>query len=206
MSENEEVVVEEVQTEDKFDKFVDALKERCRKFVAGLKRKPQNIAFFFLLVSSVYFLLILFPVSESCYVASEDPHTDTVGLCMFITTLLCLLVLVSFLNSFPKRKKPSVFFICLVFLMMAGMIACDVAYYVQMDTCLKNLTSTTSPMYVSVSGSQPYIIGHIVLIGVAAVVFALLPVYKRLINMIDTSVHIESAAEHMTSIDIEDDN
>ena len=45
-----------------------------------------------------------------------------------------------------------------------------------------------------------------VLLGVSAVVFALLPVYKRLINKINTKVQLESATENMQgSIDIQED-
>lgn len=205
MAENDQIVVEDVQTESKFEKFLAMLKERGRKFIVGLKRKPQNIAFFFLLVSSVYFLLILFPISEASFIASEEPTMETVGLCMFIATLLSLLVLVSFLNSFPKRKKPSVFFICLVVAMIAGIVVCDVMYYVQANNYLAGSSDPSGEMYITVSASLPYIIGHLVLLGIAAVVFALLPVYKRLINMIDTSIHIDSASEKMTAIDVEDE-
>lgn len=58
----------------------------------------------------------------------------------------------------------------------------------------------------AVEKAQPYILAHIVLLGVSAIVFALLPVYKRLINKIDTKVVLESATENMQgAIDIQED-
>lgn len=49
-------------------------------------------------------------------------------------------------------------------------------------------------------------IAHIVLLCVSAVVFALLPVYGRLIKKINTSKKLESATETMSGgIDIEEE-
>ena len=206
MTENENMVSNDVQPpESRMDKFAAAFKEWGRKKIVGLKRHPQNVALFFLLVASVYFLMIMFPVSQAGNAANNDERTFAIGICFFIATLLSILVLVSFLNAFPKRKKPSIPFIILVYVMIAGIIACDLVYYLQMDACLQNITST-GEMYATVSAAQPYIIAHIVLLGIAAVVFALLPVYKRLINMIDTSIVVESATENMQkgSIDIQE--
>ena len=126
---------------------------------------------------------------------------------MFVTTLLSLLVLVSFLNAFPKRKKPNIFFIILVFVMIGAMAACDIVYYIQMNECLAGITNpATSDIYRLVSAAQPFMLVHIVLLGVSAVVFALLPLYKKLILKIDTKVVLESAAENMHGeIDIRED-
>ena len=152
-------------------------------------------------------MLVLFIVSQSIFESATNDYTHATGICIFITTLLSLLCLVSFLNAFPKRKKPNIFFIVLVFVMIAAMVACDVVYYVQMSNCMANITGADeSTMYQIVSKGQPYIIGHIVLLGISAVVFALLPVYGRLIKKIDTSVKLESATENMQgNIDITED-
>ncbi len=178
-----------------------AVKEWCRKKVVTLKIKPHLIPLIVVVVTSVCFMLFLHAFSDAIYASFGEKTTQATGICIFITTLLSLLSLVSFLNAFPKRKKPNIFFIVLVFVMIAAMIACDVVYYVQMSNCLKE-----SGENALISDAQPYIIAHIVLLGVSAVVFALLPVYSRLIKKINTSVKLDSATENMSGkIDIQED-
>ena len=187
--------------------FAAALKEWCRKRVVTLKIKPQIIPLVVMAITTVYFMLVLFSISKAVSYAANQEQTSATGICIFITTLLSLLYLVSFLNAFPKRKKPNVFFIALVGVMIAGQLACDLVYYIQMDACIKSLTDTTSEMAIACRNGQPYIIGHIVLLGISAVVFALLPVYSKLIKKINTSVKLESATEQMKgNIDIEEDD
>ena len=158
-----------------------------------------------MVITTIYFMLILFKVSNAVDKSSEDPHTSATGICIFITTLLSLLYLVSFLNAFPKRKKPNVFFIVLVGVMICGMVACDLVYYLQMNDCINNLSDIGGTIDLACRAAQPYVIGHIVLLGVSAVIFALLPVYAKLIRKIDTSVKLESATENIKgNIDIED--
>ena len=191
----------------KGNKAKAAVKEWFRKKIVGLKRKPQTIALIVLAITTIFFMLSLFVLSKSIYeVNAEDPNT-TIGLCIFVTTLLSLLVLVSFLNSFPKRKKPNIFFIVLVFLMIGAMLACDIVYYVQMQGLNQRLLDKgAAAMAAATQVGQPYILAHIVLLGVSAIVFALLPAYKILINKINTTVELESAPENMHGdIDIEED-
>ena len=213
----EEEVLKETQPEiqpetepekpSKGNKFTAALKEWCRKRIVALKVRPQTIPLLVMVITTVYFMLVLFSLSKAVMLAAGDPHTAATGICIFITTLLSLLYIVSFLNSFPKRKKPNIFFIVLVGVMIAGQLACDLVYYLQMDACIKNITNLSSDMYVACTAAQPYMIGHIVLLALSAVVFALLPVYTKLIRKIDTSIKLESATEHMHgNIDIEEDD
>ena len=151
-------------------------------------------------------MLVLFSISKAVNYSANNANTTATGICTFITTLLSLLYLVSFLNAFPKRKKPNIFFIVLVGVMIAGQLACDLVYYIQMNKCINSLTDQTSDMAVACSAGQPYIIGHIVLLGISSVVFALLPLYAMLIRKIDTSVKLESATESMSGkIDIEEE-
>lgn len=189
------------------------VKEWFRKKIVGLKRRPQNIALLFLAVTTVYFMLALFRISMAIdKVAGQKGVETTIGICIFVTTLLSLIVLVSFLNAFPKRKKPNIFFIVLVFLMIGAMIACDIVYYVQMVSImnLEDYQANTAEVVEILSRirtGQTYIIAHVVLLGISAVVFALLPVYSKLINKINTKVELESATENMKegAIDIQED-
>ncbi len=193
-------------TPSKGNSFGAKVKEWLRKKTVALKRKPQTIALLFLAVTTIYFMLILFKLSQAISYAESNQYVKATGICIFVVTLLSLLVLVSFLNAFPKRKKPNIFFIVLVFVMLAGMLACDIVSYLQMSNCLRNLTSNTSSLYVAVDKALPYVIGHVVLLGISAVVFALLPVYAKLINKINTKIEVESATENMRgAIDIQED-
>ena len=182
-------------------------KEWLRKKVVALKRAPQTIALIVMVATTVYFLLALFPISQAIRKSFNDPATPATGICLFITTLLSLLYLVSFLNAFPKRKKPNIFFIVLVFVMIGAMIGCDVGYYIQMNNCIAAISDpSTSLSYAAISKAQPFVLVHIILLGVSALVFALLPAYKIAINKINTKVELESATENMHGgIDIQED-
>ena len=139
MAENENVLVGEVpentETENKTPeqplnnqlskgkKFQAKIKEWFRKKVVALKRKPQMIALFLLAVTTIFFMLALYTISQAIDLSAANANVKATGICVFIVTLLSLLVLVSFLNSFPKRKKPNIFFIILVFVMIDDSIA-----------------------------------------------------------------------------------
>lgn len=182
------------------------VKEWFRKKVVALKVKPHNIPLVVLAITSICFLLFLQKFSIAINASANDARTKATGICIFISTLLSILVLVSFLNAFPKRKKPNIFFIVLVFAMIAGMLACDSVYYVQMENCIEANLTVAPKICDNVRPGQPKIIAHIVLLSVSAVVFALLPVYGRLIKKINTSKKLESATENMNSgIDINED-
>lgn len=179
-----------------------AVKEWFRKKVVALKVKPQLIPLLVLVVTTIVFMLSLHGFSQAIKETFSEKTTKATGICIFITTLLSLLVLVSFLNAFPKRKKPNIFFIVLVFVMIAAMLACDIVYFVQMSNCIKD-KPVLEP---EIQPGQPYILAHIVLLGVSAIVLALLPVYSKLIKKIDTSIKLDSATEHMNgNIDIEEE-
>ncbi len=181
-------------------KALSAVKEWFRKKVVALKVKPQIIPLIVLALTTVCFMLFLYKFSGSIAASFNDARTKATGICIFISTLLSLLVLVSFLNAFPN-----IFFIVLVFAMLAGILACDIVYYVQMENCIE-FNGVGSSLSLKVEPGQPYMIAHIVLLCVSAVVFALLPVYGRLIKKINTSKKLESATETMSGgIDIEEE-
>ena len=191
------------QTPSKGAKAWAAVKEWCRKRVVALKVKPQIIPLVILVITSVTFMLALHSVGIAINASFSAAETKATGICSFITTLLSLLVLVSFLNAFPKRKKPNIFFIVLVFVMIAGIVACDVVYYVQMSNFMKAKPDLSA----EVEPAQPYIMAHLIMLGISALSFALLPLYAKLIRKINTSIKLESATEHMSgNIDIEEDD
>lgn len=179
------------------------IKEWFRKKIVNLKRHPQNIALLFIAIASVYYMFIMFVIGGAINETNKEPTLPATGLCTFISTLLSILVLVSFLNSFPKRKKPNIFFLVLTCVMIAGIIGCDIGYYIPVKLYLN---SDAGAGKLAAAAAQPYVLAHIILLAVAAVVFALLPVYSRLIKKINTSVKLESATENMKGgIDIQED-
>ena len=91
--------------------------------------------------------------------------------------------------------------------MIGAMIVCDIMYYVQVENilALPELQDATKTIAL-VRPGQTYVLVHVILLGVSAVVFALLPAYRLLINKINTKVELESATENMQgSIDIQED-
>lgn len=202
--------VEEVITEEKANKasakkpnkFVAGLKEWWRKKMVTLKRNPQRIPLVFIIIVSAIWLLWLFTFSQT---AATYTTIDYAGLAVFVNTLLSLLIIFLFLSAFPKRKKPNIAFIVLIFVFMVAMIAMDVLYYIQvnqyiLDGRVNEAGLAQTPFVIK---SMGYAIGHIVLQGLSIIVLALLPVYTKLIRKIDTSKVIEG--NEIGSVDLAED-
>ena len=65
MSENENIVIDEPKKKFTWSNFKAGLKEWFRKQIVNLKRRPSNIAFLFLIVSSLIYILSLGSISQS---------------------------------------------------------------------------------------------------------------------------------------------
>ncbi|MGN1373362.1 MAG: hypothetical protein ACI4VK_04870 [Candidatus Coproplasma sp.] len=121
------------------------IKEYFRKKIVNIKRSPHNIPFMFLLITSVYYLLCLNDLSRSSAVAF--PLVKYLGLSVFVNILFSILVLVLFLNAFPKHpivnkktgKKHKINYVMLVlgFVFIAAMICFDVLFMSQLVTAIK---------------------------------------------------------------------
>lgn len=198
-------------------------KEFFRKRAVGLKRKPQKIAFFFLFVVTIYNLLTLASFSEAIIMYAE--RVEWVGLMVFVNTLFSILILVAFLNTFPKLKKPNskivftmeeggvklninILMLVLMLVMAVAMIACEIAYYVLMKPFYieqyvdMNLAGEHAGKLIN--STLTLSIAHVVLLGVFIIILLTLPLYRKLIMKINTSVKLESAASNMQEIDLQD--
>ena len=153
MAENENAVVEkdedvvreqQATSEVKKESFGAKIKEWFRKQGVSLKRKPQKIAFLFFIVSSVMYLIGLNIFSPGPVVDFQSqPY---LGMAVFITTLFSILILVLFMNTFPKRgikyrkngKKHSMNYImlALTFVFLIVMFLMDLLYYKQLTGCI----------------------------------------------------------------------
>lgn len=224
------------QPAEKKPSFGAKAKEWFRKQIVNLKRKPQRIPFLFFIITSLIYLIGLNTTSPGP--VSDFQTQPYLGLSVFIVTLFSILVLVLFMNTFPKRgikykkdgKKYSMNFImlALTFIFVIAMFLFDMLYYKQLLGCIKGNESkffetieqankyqaywgedfAANP--VLGSGYRPYLISalnltivHMVFLGISALLLATLPLYKKLIMMINTSKVVEST-EIKEVIDTED--
>lgn len=183
--------------------FSAKLKEWWRKKIVALKRKPQTIPLILLLITSVFYLLCLQTYSETL----NTMPFKMGGFSIFINTLFSILILVLFLNTFPKNKKMNIVMLVLVCVFFACLVVFDIVlimnFYVALD-----VENAASPIDYA---ARPYLakvvpltIVHLVLLGIFALAFALMPVYAKLIRKIDTSKQIEGG-QLKEAIDTEDE-
>lgn len=143
-SDQNEVQQENAPTPKK-EGFGPKAKEWFRKQCVSLKRKPQKIAFFFFVVTTLIYLLGLSVTSPGPVVDfATQPY---LGLSVFVVTLFSILVLVLFMNTFPKRgikykktgKKHSMNYImlALTFVFVIVMFLFDLLYYKQLVGCIQ---------------------------------------------------------------------
>jgi hypothetical protein len=207
MSENENIVTE--NSGSKSNGFWAAVKEWFRKRIVNLKRSPQTIVLVMLFITTALWLIWLFTFSRTIY---ENSVVNWCGLVVFVNTLVSILIIALFGNAFPKRAKPNIVFIVMLFAFMAIIIACDVIYYVEMGTYIKTDSSLGGAGYTEKQLTEnPYMlnslnlaIAHIVLVAICAVLLATLPLYSKLINMINTRKDVADN-DIKEAIDVEED-
>lgn len=172
------------------------VKEFIRKFFVSLKRAPQNIALVVLAAAFIVYSLNLTFISNT----TAKVNLSNMGQCEFAAMLFSILAFVCFLRAFPKRQKPNMVMIALVFVMMAILIFVDIVYYNRIIESVAGGTVITSDTaYIAVA--QNVVVVHIVLVAVTAVLLATLPVYSKILKSINTSIDVEDNGE-MGAIDI----
>lgn len=188
------------QTPSKLAKFGAGVKEWFRKQIVALKRRPQNIALVFALITSITYLICLRDFSITI---TQDGDIEWGGLAVFINSLLSVLVLALFLSAFPKRKKPNYIFVALVFVFYAVMIGMDVLYYINTSSYMASQNETVAE-FPKHFASLREAIAHIVMLGICIILLAALPLYSKLIRMINTKKEIASSQLN-EEIDTEDE-
>lgn len=174
-------------------------KDFIRKMIVSLKRAPHNIAFLMMIAAFLVYSLNLSSIAKT----TTKIMLPNMGLCEFVAMLLSILALVCFLRAFPKREKPKVLMIALIFLMLAVLIFVDVVYYGQI---IKAVTSDRSKIEINaenafIAVAQNAVIAHIICVVISAVLLATLPLYSKMIRKINTSIDVEDNGE-MEVIDI----
>lgn len=177
------------------------IKESFRKFLVSLKRNPQNIPLVMLLVTFLYYSLNLTDMSDT----TAKIQGTGMGLAQFCIILFSLLSLVCLLNAFPRRKKPNIPMIVLMFVMFAIIIFCDIHYT---NAIYAALTRAESPIVLStatayIADAYNMLNTHIVMMVISAALVALLPVYSKLLKKIKTSIAVEDNGD-MAEIEIEE--
>ena len=108
--------------------------------------------------------------------------------------------LVSFLNAFPKRQKPKVAMVVIMFVLIAIVIAADVVYLSKLIIGMD--PSRGIKIKPSMTKAKAVIIVHLILQVISAgLIICLNPIGKAL-NKIDTSVKLED--NDIGKIDIQD--
>ena len=175
------------------------LREFCRKRLVGLKRKPQIIAMLVLAVAYLYYSLNLSQIANTTALIN-GPH---MGLAEFATMLFSALGLVTFLNSFPHRKKTNIPMLVLTFVMIGILLYCDYYYGNRITIAITREESPISPTGKNafVAVAQNVVRVHTVLVIIGAGLLALLPAYAPLIRRINTNIEVAGNAD-MNAIDI----
>lgn len=167
------------------------VKEFIRKTLVSLKRKPQTIPMLVLAAGFLYYSLNLTHVSNT----TAKLQLSGMGLSGFCTMLFSLLSFVCFLNAYPHRKKTNIPMLVLMFVMLGILIYCDTYY---MGCITRALTRADNP--ITVDTSTQYITRAFAMLGVHRVIIAagaaltlLVPVLRKLLRRINTSLPVEEA-------------
>lgn len=183
-------------------KLKAALRERFRKFLVSLKRKPHMIPLAVLALSFLAYSLRLTVVSNT----TAKLQGSNMGLCGFITMLFSILGLVCFGNAFPHRKPVVKPMLALMFALFGVVIFADVAYIGRINNAISReidpIAVTASTAYIT--EALTLLKTNIALIAVGLALTVLLPVYSKWIRRINTSIQVAGNGE-MEKIDIAGD-
>ncbi len=181
-------------------------KEFIRKFLVSLKRKPQNIALFVLLVGFVFFSLNLTSISDTTALI----NTDNMGQCEFAMMLFSILSFVVFLRTFPKRQKVKIPMLILTFLFLGIVVFADVVYLSRISDALTReenriIINYETGQNLFIANAWSTLITFLIFMAVVVVLLAALPLYSKLLRKINTSIDVEGNT-NMTTVDISEED
>ena len=170
--------------------------ELIRSFFVALKRKPQMIALAAVTVAFIWYSFNLTVISFT----TTRLQGNNMGLTGFAVMLFSTLAIVCCMNAFPYRKKANKAMVALLFAMLAIVMFCDVHYL----RCIADKVGSgmvNSDNLPEVGRARTVMTVHAVLVAVSAFLSATLPVYRKWIRKINTSIEV-AANENMETIDI----
>jgi len=157
-------------------------KETKRKFIVSLKKRPHNIPLFMMVIAFLTYSLNLTKVSNTTAVINR-PY---MGLCEFVIMLFSILAFVVFLNAYPKRQKPILPMVILLYLLQGIIAGADFMYLKRIQEGLQTLEVTSARQFIP--QAQTMLMVHIVMVVITVILIALIPVLGKQLNKIDTSV------------------
>ena len=177
--------------------------EFLRKLAVSLKRRPSIIPFIALIICFLVYSLNLTHISDT----TAKIQGVGMGLCGFATMLFSMLSFVCFLNAFPRRKKPHIPMLLLMFIMFGIILFCDYYYLGRITNALTRADNPIeigpTTMYIQQATNVLHV--HMILLAIAVVLILLLPVYTKLLRNINTSIIVEDNGA-MGEIDISGEN
>ncbi len=175
-------------------------KEIRRKIFVALKRKPQNIP---LVMITCCFMWYSFNLSLISFTTTKVQSNT--GLMSFVIMLMSILVIVCCMRAFPYRKKAVIPMLVLTFVLLAVIFTSDILYLSTMtdkiNTGIITESTTGAKEFGDVLKTKSLLTAHSVMLAIAALLTATLPVYRKWIRKINTSIEIEESSE-MAEIDI----
>ncbi|MBQ3994674.1 MAG: hypothetical protein II638_07440, partial [Erysipelotrichaceae bacterium] len=157
-------------------------KESWRKFIVSLKKRPHNIPLCMMVIAFIVYSFNLTKISNTTAVVNQT----YMGLCEFVIMLFSVLAFVCFLNAYPKRQKPIVPMVILLYVLEIIILIADVVYISKINAGLQTIQINASRQFIPQAKSMLTV--HIVLVVISIVLITLIPVIGKALNKIDTSV------------------
>lgn len=175
------------------------LKESWRKFIVSLKKRPHNIPMCMMVIAFVVYSFNLTKISNTTAVINRP----MMGLCEFVIMLFSILAFVAFLNAYPKRQKPILPMVILLYVLQLAIIFADYTYLTRINEGLSSIQITAARQFIP--QAQSMLTVHIILVVLTVVLIVLIPVLGKLLNRIDTSVAIaENEDVNIELVDADD--
>ena len=174
-------------------------KEFWRKFIVSLKKRTNRIPQFVMVLAFVFYSVSLSNISNTTAYVNKAP----MGLCSFVTMLLSVLAFVSSLRAFVPRQKTNIFMAIVMYVMEVVIAGSDVWYFLKVQEGLSS-TQYSPTATAIIEKASAVVIVHCILIGVTILLFVLVPVLKKLLMKIDTSIDL-GENEDIKNIELEDE-
>ncbi len=173
-------------------------KESWRKFIVSLKKRPHNIPLCMMVIAFIVYSFNLTKISNTTAVVNQT----YMGLCEFVIMLFSVLAFVCFLNAYPKRQKPIVPMVILLYVLEIIILIADVVYISKINAGLQTIQINASRQFIPQAKSMLTV--HIVLVVISIILITLIPVIGKALNKIDTSVTL--AGNDDVAIELTDDD
>ena len=173
--------------------------ESKRKFIVSLKKRPHNIPLCMMAIAFIVYSFNLTKISNTTAVINRP----LMGLCEFVIMLFSILAFVAFLNAYPKRQKPILPMVILLYALEIIVAGADVLYLKRISEGLQSIQVNASRQFIP--QAQSMLTVHIVLVVLSIVLIALIPVIGKALNKIDTSVAIAENEDVQIELVSDDD-